>query len=93
MGVIPKERDELARARHPFHGYCRCGACVWDCPERAQQPRYSERLTCWNCGRDCSRRPFPGYYLWRGRRAWHLWCKRRRIGWQQLCLKAGQRWL
>lgn len=46
----------LPRAIHPYHHYCRCGACVWDSPYPGGVPGYDEEILCWNCGRDNSRR-------------------------------------
>jgi len=45
-------------------GACRCGKVVWSAPTLAGRPHYRETVICPNCGRDCSRRSFPGYHIW-----------------------------
>lgn len=82
----------FVKASHPFHRYCGCGALVWDSPTPGGIPRFSETVTCWNCGRDCSRKDAPGYQLWRVRRGWYLWNKRRRLAWRSLTQRMVARW-
>lgn len=53
------------RPTHSLHSFCKgCGVLAWDVPEERFLPGYGQKLICWNCGEDNSRRP-P--LFWRGK--------------------------
>ena len=73
-------------------GKCPCGVVVWSAPSRAGRPHYRETILCPACGRDCSRRDFPGYQFWAVRRAIYLGKKRRKLAWWQFSQAVARRW-
>lgn len=75
---------------HEYTGCCRsCGTVVYRSPTLSGRPMYQETVLCPNCGRDCSRRPFPGYHIWWLRHRRYLYRKRLRAWRWQL----RNRWL
>ncbi len=85
---VPVQRPP---AQNRVNRHCDCGAMVWDVPYRAKI-RFGVTFTCWNCGRDHSRRTFPGYHLWAARNWRRLTLKRFRI-WRRGVRQRAQLWL